>query len=115
MDYHKSFMNTCPQTKENRHTTTLSTQEIENALTCCMKMVRISYAQKTRFENTSRGSNLEYFELEENCNSLLSYKVMHQMVSPAGHNFTRLVVLAEHIRLHHAGPQLLTSYFLQRF
>jgi len=73
MEYCKSFMNTCPQTKDSRHTTTLSTQEIENTLTCFMKMVRISYAQETRFENTSRGFNLEYFQLEEDCNSLLSY------------------------------------------
>jgi hypothetical protein len=106
MEYCQSFMNTCPQTKDSRHTTTLSTQEIENAITCCMKMVRISYAQETRFENASRGSNLKSFELEEDCNSLLSYQVMHQMISPAGHNFTRIVVLAEHIRLHHAEPQL---------
>jgi hypothetical protein len=115
MEYCKSFMNTCPQTKDSRYTTTLSTQEIENALTCCMKMVRISYAQETRFENASRGSNLEYAELEEGCNSLLSYQFTHQMISPAQHNFTRLVVLAEHIRLHHAGPQHLTSYILQRY
>jgi len=115
MEYRKSFMNTCPHTKDSRHTTTLSTQETENALTCCMKMVQISYAQETRFENRSRGSNLEYFELEEDCNSLLSYQVMHQMISPTGHTFTRLVVLAERIRLHHAGPQLLTTYSLQRF
>lgn len=109
-----SFINTCPQTKDSSHTTTHSMQEIENALTFCTKMVWISYVKETRFENESRGSNLEYSELEEGCNSLLSYQVMHQ-ISPAGHNFTRLVVLAEHIRLHHAGPQLLTSYILQRY
>jgi hypothetical protein len=63
-------------------------------------MVRISHAQETRFENASRSSNLEYYELEEDCNSLLSYQVMHQMISPAGHNFTRLVVLAEHMLDH---------------
>ena len=49
MESCKNFMNTCPQTKDSRHTTTLSMQEIENALTCCMKMVWISYVKETRF------------------------------------------------------------------
>ena len=37
------------------------------------------------------------------------YKTMHQMILPSNHHFTKLVVSAEHIRLHHAGPQLLIT------
>jgi len=41
--------------------------------------------------------------------STLPYQAMHQMILPPIHHFTKLVVSAEHIRLHHAGPQLLTA------
>jgi hypothetical protein len=41
--------------------------------------------------------------------SMLPYQAMHQMILPANHHFTKLVVSAEHLRLHHAGPQLLIA------
>jgi len=41
--------------------------------------------------------------------SMLLYQAMHQMILPSNHHFTKLIVSAEHIRLHHAGPQLLTA------
>jgi len=41
--------------------------------------------------------------------SMLPYQTMHQMSLPSNHHFTKLVVSAEHIRLHHAGPQLLIA------
>ena len=41
--------------------------------------------------------------------STLPYQTMHQMILPSNHHFTKLVVSAEHIRLHHAGPQLLIA------
>ena len=47
--------------------------------------------------------------------SLLSYQAMHQMILPPNHHFTNLVVSAEHIRLLHAGPQLLTASLRERY
>ena len=41
--------------------------------------------------------------------STLPYPAMNQMILPPNHHFTKLVVSAEHIRLRHAGPQLLTA------
>jgi transposase InsO family protein len=41
--------------------------------------------------------------------SLLPYQARHQLILPSSHHFTKLVVLAEHMRLLHAGPQLLIA------
>jgi hypothetical protein len=38
--------------------------------------------------------------------STLPYHMIHQMILPANHHFTKLIVSAEHVRLLHAGPQL---------
>jgi len=35
--------------------------------------------------------------------SALPYEAIHQLILPVNHYFTKLVVAAEHIRLHHAG------------
>ena len=43
------------------------------------------------------------------------HQARHQMILPPNHHFTRLVVSAEHTRLHHAGPQLLTASLRERF
>jgi hypothetical protein len=37
------------------------------------------------------------------------------MILPASHHFTKLIVSAEHIRLHHAEPQLLTASLRERY
>jgi hypothetical protein len=42
--------------------------------------------------------------------SALPYQAIHLMILPPSHHFTKLVVSAEHITLHHAGPQLLTAF-----
>jgi len=47
--------------------------------------------------------------------STLPYQTMHQMILPSNHLFTKLVVSAEHIRLHHAGPQLLITFLPGRY
>jgi hypothetical protein len=47
--------------------------------------------------------------------STLPYQAIHQMSLPASHHFTRLIVSAEHIRLHHAGPQLLTASLREKY
>jgi len=45
--------------------------------------------------------------------STLPYQYMHQMILTANHHFTNLVVSAKHIRLKHAGPQLLIASLLE--
>jgi len=40
---------------------------------------------------------------------MLPHQTIHQMNLPASRHFTKLIVSAEHIRLHYAGPQLLTA------
>jgi len=47
--------------------------------------------------------------------STLPYQTMHQMILLSNHHFTQLVVTAEHIRLHHAGPQLLIASLRERY
>jgi hypothetical protein len=46
--------------------------------------------------------------------STLPYQAIHQMILPASQHFTILIVSAEYIRLHHAGPQLLTASLRER-
>jgi len=45
----------------------------------------------------------------------LPSQAMHQMILPPNHHFTKLVVSAEHTRLHHAGSQLLTASLREQF
>jgi hypothetical protein len=47
--------------------------------------------------------------------STLPYQAMHQMILPANHHFTKLVVSAEHLRLHHAGPQVLIASLCEKY
>jgi hypothetical protein len=47
--------------------------------------------------------------------STLSYQGIHQMILLGSHHFTKLIFLAEHIRLHHAGPQGLAASLRERY
>ena len=47
--------------------------------------------------------------------STLPYQKIHQIILPASQHFTKLIVSAEHIRLHHAGPQLLTASLREKY
>ena len=47
--YCRRFIHHCRQSKANRQATTLSTQDLDQALTCCVKMVQhISYTQEMK-------------------------------------------------------------------
>jgi hypothetical protein len=47
--YCRRFINNCRHSKANRQTATLTTQDLDQALTCCEKMVeQISYAQEIK-------------------------------------------------------------------
>jgi hypothetical protein len=45
----------------------------------------------------------------------LPYHVIHQVILPPRHHFTKLIVSSEHIRLHHAGPQLLIASLREKY
>ena len=47
--------------------------------------------------------------------STLPYQALHQVILPPNHHFIKLVVSAEHMRLHHAGPQLLTASLREKY
>ena len=129
--YCNKFIGNCRISKANRQFTTLSTQELDQALMCCVKAVQhMSYVQELKDltegqEVVATGSlkTLHPFMEREGIlrvggrlqQSMLPYQVRHQMILPPDHHFTKLVVSAEHTRLHHAGPQLLTASLRERF
>jgi len=124
--YCKRFISNCRNPKANR----LSTQDLDQALTCCVKMVQqISYAQEMKnlmeqqeVSATSSLKTLHPFIDKEGLlrvggrlqQSMLPYQTMHQMNLPSNHHFTKLVVSAEHLRLH-AGPQLVIASLREKY
>jgi len=122
--YCRRFINNCRHSKV-KQTTTLSTQDLDQALTCCVKMIQqISYTQEMKdlmeqqeVASTSSLKTLHPFIDQEGLlrvggrlqQSPLLYQAIHQMILPSNHHVTKLVVSAEHIRLHHARQQLLTA------
>jgi hypothetical protein len=62
--YCRRFINNCRQPKANRQTTTLSTQDLDKGLTCCVKMAQqTAYAQEVeelaQHQEISRNSSLK--------------------------------------------------------
>jgi hypothetical protein len=124
--YCRRFIFNCRQAKANRETASLTTQDLDGALTCCIKLVQQnSYAQDsqdlTSQQEVSRTSSLKTlhpFLDQEGImrvggrlqQSTLPYQSIHQVILPSNHHFTKLIVSSEHIRLLHAGPQLLIAF-----
>jgi len=110
--YCRRFINNCRNPKASRRSTTISTQDLDQALICCVKMVQqISYAQEMKdlMEQqeviaTSSLKTLHPFIDKEGFlrvggrlqQSTIPYQAMHQMILPSNHHFTKLVVSAEH-------------------
>jgi hypothetical protein len=125
----KRFINNCRQ-PANRQTASLSTQELDQALTCVKTAQRNSYAQEVtdllnsqEVSTTSSLKTLHPLIDQEGLirvggrlqHSILPYDTMHPVILHPDHHFTKLVVSAEHIRLHHAGPQLLIASLRQKY
>jgi hypothetical protein len=101
--YCRRFINNCRHSKA-KQTTTLSTQHLDQALTCCVKMVQqISYTQEMKdlmeqqeVASTSSLKTLHPFIDQESLlrvgqrlqQSTLPYQAMHQMILPPNHHFT---------------------------
>jgi len=47
--------------------------------------------------------------------STLPYHVIHQIILPPKHHFTKLIVSSEHIRLHPAGPPLMMASLWEKY
>jgi len=123
--YCMSFICNCRNPMANRQSTILSTQDLDQDLTCCVNMVQQnSYAQEMKNlmdqqeveASSSLKTLLPFIDKEVLLRvggslqqSMLPYQKMHQMILPSNHQFTQLVVSAEHIRLQHAEPQLLIA------
>jgi hypothetical protein len=129
--YYKRFINNCRNFKANRQTATLTTQDLDQTLTCCVKIVQqISHTQEIKdlMEQQDVATTISlktlhpFFDKEGLLRvggrlqqSTLSYQTIHQMILPASQHFTKLIFSAEHIRLHHAGPQLLTASLHEKY
>jgi len=107
----RRFISNCRNSKANRETTTLSTQELDEALTSCVKIAqKISYAQEIKelgetqeIAINSALKTLHPFIDNEGLlgvggriqHSTLPYQTRHQMILPANHHFSKLIVSAE--------------------
>jgi len=69
----KRFISKCTNSKANRKTTILTTQDLDQALACCIKMVQqISYAQDMR--NLKENNRLQPAILSRDCTTSLIRK-----------------------------------------
>ena len=103
--YCRRFINTCRNSKANRQSTTLPTQDLDLAPTCCVKMVQqISYAQEIKelgekqevAVNSSLKTTHPFLDKENLLRfggrlkqSALPYQTRHLTILPANH-FTKL-------------------------
>jgi len=122
----KRFITNCRNPNAKSKSTILSTQDIDQALTFCVKMVKqISYAQGVRNlmeqQEVAASSSLKTMQnfivkegllRVEGClqHSTLPSQRINQTILPPNHHFSKLVVSAEHINLHQAGPQHLIAF-----
>ena len=121
----RRFAYNCKQSPATRRTATLTTQELHDALMCCIKLVQQTcYARElndlVNQQEVSSNSDLKAlhpFTDHEGIlrvggrlqNSTFPYHSIHQIILPHNCHFTKIVVLSEHNRLLHAGPQLLIA------
>jgi hypothetical protein len=112
-------------------TSPLTTQELDRALTYCVKLVQqTSYSQEiedlTMGQAVRATSNLKalYSIVDQEGivrverrlqQSTIPYHTMHQIILPANHHLTKLIMSVEHIRLHHTRTQLLTASLREKY
>jgi len=92
--YCRRFINNCRNSKANGRSTTLSTQDLDQALTCCVNIVQqISYTQEMKNLMVATSSSLKtlhpFIDKEgllrvggQLKQSMLPYRAMHQMILP---------------------------------
>ena len=129
--YCKRFITNCRLPHKQRSLLHLSAKEIQDALLIFVKCVQgdiyckeiKSLQEKHEISNKSNIKSLTPFLDKDGLlrvggrlqHSKLCYDNIHQLILPQSHHFTKLVVEAQHVKLLHAGPQLLISSIREQF
>jgi len=114
-----------------RRTGFLTRTELRDALHACIKIAQQDiYAQeisdlskKGQVSSKSHLQPLQPFLDKEGYlrvggrlqHSHLPYDSKHQLILPPVHHITELIIINEHLRLLHAGPQLLSASLRQQY
>jgi hypothetical protein len=114
-----------------RRTVYLTSTELRDALHACIKIAQQKiYAQeicdlskKGQVSSKSQLQPLHPFLDKEGYirvggrlqHSHLPYDCEHQLILPPAHHITELIIMNEHLRLLHAGPQLLSASLRQQY
>jgi hypothetical protein len=114
----------------SRRTGYLTSTELRHALRTCIKLARQIYAQeinnlnkKGQVSSKSQLQPLNPFLDKEGYlrvggslqHSHLLYDSKHQLILPPAHHITELIIMNEHLRLLHAGPQPLSASLGQQY
>jgi hypothetical protein len=115
----------------SRRTGYLTSTELRDALHACIKIAQQEmYVQeindlckKGQVSSKSQLQTLHPFLDKEGYlrvggrlqHSHLQYDSKHQMILPPAHHLTELIIMNEHLRLLHAGPQLLSASLRQQY
>ncbi|XP_046392178.1 uncharacterized protein LOC124160386 [Ischnura elegans] len=129
--YCLQFRHNASKSRTERKMGELTAREIEVALTQLMKAAQSEVffnelhdlQRKNQVSSKSSLKMLHAFLDENNVirvggrisSSDISYSQKHPIVLPPKHHLTKLIVMQEHTRQLHAGPQLLLSSIRQRF
>jgi len=114
-----------------RRTGYLTSTELRDALHACIKIAQQEiYApeindlcKKVQVSPKSQLQSLHPFLDKEGYlrvggrlyHSHLPYDSKHQLTLPSVHHFTEMIIMNEHLRLLHAGPQLLSASLRQQY
>ena len=89
----RRFIHNCRHPKTNKQSTTLSTQNLDQTLTCCVKMVQQEVAASSSPKTLHPFIDKEgLLRVGGRLQSMLPYQAMHRMILPSNHHFTTLVV-----------------------
>lgn len=125
------FKNNCLKSKEVRQYGSLTHKELDFAFKCLIKLAQkqsfpfeyVQLSNKKELNSKSRVINLNPFFDDENIirvggrilNSKYVYDKKHPILICSKHHFTKLLFLSEHLRLLHAGPQLILASLREKF
>ena len=114
-----------------RRTSYLTSTELRDALHTCINIAQQDiYAQeisdlnkKDQVSSKSHSQPLHpfldkkgYLQVGRRLqHSQLPYESKYQLILPPAHHITELIILNEHLRLLHAGPQLLSASVRQQY
>lgn len=125
------FYNNCRLAPVNRRSGPLTLKELDNSFTILLKIAQreafhnelSALSDKSAVSKMSKLRPLNPFKDADQlirvggriANSELSSETKHQIILPAKHRLTKLIVLNEHYRQIHAGAQAILNSLRQRF